>query len=50
MVQQIKDLALGQLWHRLQLQLGFHPWPWELLYAEGEAKKKESGHVKMVND
>ena len=28
MVQQVKDLVLSlQLWHRLQLQLGFNPWP-----------------------
>ena len=24
--QQVKDMALPQLWHRLQLQLGFAPW------------------------
>ena len=26
MAQQVKDLALQQLWHRLQLQLEFDPW------------------------
>jgi len=25
--QWVKDLALPQLWHRLQLRLRFHPWP-----------------------
>ena len=24
---EVKDLALPQLWHRFQLQLGFSPWP-----------------------
>ena len=27
MVQWVKALALLQLWHRLQLQLTFDPWP-----------------------
>jgi len=26
-VQQVKDPALPQLWSRLQLRLGFDPWP-----------------------
>jgi len=25
--QWVNDLALLQLWHRLQLQFGFNPWP-----------------------
>ena len=24
----LKDLTLLQLWHRLQLQIGFNPWSW----------------------
>ena len=35
-VHQVKDPALSQLWHRLQVQLGFDPWP----YAEREAEKQ----------
>ena len=23
----VKDLVLLELWHRLQMQLAFHPWP-----------------------
>ena len=37
----LKDPALPQLWCRLQLQLGFHPWPQKLPYVySGPIKKK----------
>lgn len=29
----LKEPALPQLWHKSQLQLGFHPWPRELSHA-----------------
>ena len=41
MAQRVKDLVLPQLWHRLQLQLGFDSWSVELPYAAGAAKKKK---------
>ena len=40
-VQWFKDLLLLQLWHRLQLQLGFNPWPQELSYAVSVSRKRE---------
>ena len=42
MAQWVKDLALPQLWHRLQLQLGFNPWPREFPYAVGGVKTKKN--------
>ena len=30
MAQQVKDSAWLLLWHRLQVPLGFHPWPGNL--------------------
>ena len=36
--QSVKDLALPQLWHRLQLQLGSDPWPRNSI-CHGAAKK-----------
>ena len=43
MAQQVKDLALPQLWHRSQLWLGFHPWPrnFHVLQRYPEKKRKE---------
>ena len=38
-VQWVKDPVL-QLWHRLQLWLGSHPWPQELPYANSAAPQK----------
>ena len=37
--QWVKDPALLHLWYRSQLRLEFDPWPQEILYAEGVAKK-----------
>ena len=34
--QWVKDPPLLQLWHGLQLQCGFNPWPW----IGGNQKKK----------
>ena len=33
----LMDLALPPLWHRLQLHLGFSPWPRKLQYVMGAA-------------
>ena len=38
--QWVKDLALLQLWHRLQLQLGFHLWTGNLHMPRVPKKKK----------
>ena len=40
-VQWVKDLALMQLWCRLQLQLRFNPWPRNLHMLWVQPKKKE---------
>ena len=40
--QWVMDLVWLQLWHRPQLQLGFHPWPRELPHAMGVAKRTNS--------
>ena len=42
LVQWVKDLALLQLWHRLQLWLGFSPWPenFQMLWRWPKKKKK----------
>ena len=40
LVQWIKDLALPQLWHRLQVQLRSDPWPGNSIF-HGAAKKKK---------
>ena len=42
MAQQVKDLALPQLWRRLQLRLRFDPWPWNIhmLWVRPKKKKK----------
>ena len=41
LAQQVKNPALLQLWYRLQLWLGFDPWPRELLYAMGAVEKEK---------
>ena len=41
LVQWIKDLALLQLKHRLQLGLQFSPWPWNLRRLCIKRKKKK---------
>ena len=41
MAQRVEDLALLQLWHRLQLQLRFSPWPKNFHMLWMWAKKKE---------
>ena len=39
--QQVKDLALLQLWHRLQLQLGYNAWPGNVHRLRVWLKKKK---------
>ena len=36
---------LLQLWHRLQLGLGFYPWPSEIPYDMSEDQKKKEKKV-----
>jgi len=36
--QWVKDLALLQLWCRLQLWLGFHPWPGNFRISQVQLK------------
>ena len=41
-VQWVKDLVLLELWCRLQLQLGFNPWPSNFhMHGCGQKKKKK---------
>ena len=40
-VQWVKDLVLLQLWHRLQLQPGFDPWPGNFMLQMWQKKKKK---------
>ena len=37
----VKDMALPQLWCRLQLRLRFDPWPRKLPYTLGATDKEE---------
>ena len=37
----LKDPALLQLQHRLQLQLRSEPWPWNPINLQGSLKKKK---------
>ena len=37
----VKDPALLKLWQRLQLQLGFDPWPRNLHMLQKRSKKKK---------
>ena len=43
--QRAKDLSLSQLWRRLKLWLGFHPWPRNFhipwVWQKKKKKKKE---------
>ena len=39
--QQFKGLVLSLVCLGLLLWCGFDPWPWELMHAEGMAKKKK---------
>ena len=39
--QWVKDLALLQLWCKLQMQLGFDPWPQELHMPRVQPGKKK---------
>ena len=41
--QWVKDVVLLQLWSRLQLQLGFDPWPGNFISCRCSHKKKEEG-------
>ena len=47
MVQWIKDLALLQLWHRLQLWCGFDPWPWNFHMPQVQPKKFKNKNKKI---
>ena len=40
----LKDLALPQLCHRLQLQLRFNPWPgnFHMMWVQPQKKKKKN--------
>ena len=49
-VKWVKDLALLQLWHRLQLQLGFDPWPRNPPMPLGVAKKENKQTNKKKDD
>ena len=51
MVQQVKDLALLQLCHRLQLWLGFDPWPkyFHMLWVQPKKKKQKPTNFKDCN-
>ena len=40
-MQQVKDLALPQLWHRLPLWLRFDPWPGTFHMPWVQLKKKK---------
>ena len=44
MAQWVKDLALPQLWYRLQLHMGSLPGQ-ELPHAMGVTKKKKKSHI-----
>ena len=48
MAQQVKDLALPQLWCELRWRGGFTPWLGNFHIAAGAGKKKKK-KVKMVN-
>lgn len=37
----VKDTGLLQLWQRLQLQLGFHPWLGNFICCEHSRKRKK---------
>ena len=39
--QWVKDLVLPELWRRLQLQLGFDPWPGHFHMPRVQTKKKK---------
>ena len=41
LAQWVKDLVLSQLWHRLQLRLGFDPWIGNLHMLQVRPKKKK---------
>ena len=40
LAQWVKDPALPQLWHRVQMWLGFSSWPGNFPYATGAAEKE----------
>lgn len=46
--QWIKDLVLLQLWHRLQLQLGFNPQPGNFHVPQVQPRKKKNKKQKTV--
>ena len=45
-MQEVKDLALAQLWPRLQLQQGFSPWLRNFCMLQVQAKKKTKTKTK----
>ena len=51
--QWVKDQALPQLWHRLQLRLRFNPWPKNFLMPQvqpnkGKKKKKKNDNFIQI--
>ena len=52
MAQWFKDLVLLQMWHRLQLQLGFDPWlgdPYAAVQKKKEKKRKKERYVHRMS-
>ena len=48
MVQWVKDLVLLQLWCKLQVQCGFHPWPGNLHHMLWVRQKKKKDKWYLV--
>ena len=49
LAQWVKDLAVLQMYHRLQLQLRFDPWPVNT-FAMGKEKKRERKKEERKNE
>ena len=47
-VQRVKDLALHQLWHRLQFWLAFDPWPENFHTPWVQPKKKNQTQIYLA--
>ena len=48
LTQRVKDTALLQLWHRLQLRFGSDPWPGKSICC-GAAKKEKKKKKVVIN-
>ena len=46
--QRVKDPALLQMWHRLQLWLQFDPWPGNFHVLQVQLKKKKDGIIPSI--